>query len=658
MNLNSKNILFSFLIILLSINLNAQNVALNFDGIDDNVTTDILPIAGNTAKTVEAWIKTTSNCDPNNGGVQNVLVDMGQQSTGARFTFNILFSNAIRVEVQGNGISGTTPINDGLWHHVAAVYDPLATTKVTLYLDGVVEATGNFTVSVNTSSTGNIQLGRRVDGINHFNGSMQDVRVWNVARTASQIANNRNNNLCNSSSNLIAYFPMFEGNPGANNLSNAQINSFGNSIGAVTLNNFTLSGATSNFVAGKVLTPGMTYNKVNLTKCNSYTWPINNQTYTTSGNYLAKTSKSNGCDSIVKLNLNITNVLSSSISVNACDTFVWNQNGNTYSNSGTYSDTLISTNGCDSIVTLNLTINTIPPTIQNVSACDTYRWAENNQTYTESTQAFVNLKNSRGCDSLIVLNLTINRKDSSSFNVNQCNPYIWNLTGITYTTSGVYKTTILTSNGCDSIVKLNLQISPAYRRIISEVACNSFTWDKNAKTYTSTTIDSVVYKTAANCDSILVLDIYIINIDVSISNKTTYLEANLAGAQYQWVNCISNTPITGATSQAFTPSSTGSYKCIITYLGCEDTSTCNTFVKTVGVDNKNNNVIVIHPNPARDYIYIDGIQSKQIFYIYDVQGKLIFNTTLFEDSKISIDKLMPGIYIIKSINSIGRFTKY
>ncbi|MFN5704612.1 MAG: LamG domain-containing protein [bacterium] len=626
MNISLPKFLIVFTLILLSTKFsNAQNVALNFDGIDDYVSTSIPPIAGNTAKTIEAWVKTTANCDPNNGGLQNVIVDMGTQATGLRFTLNILFSNAIRVEVQGNGISGTTPINDGLWHHVAAVYDPLAMTKVTLYLDGVVEATGNFTVTVNTSSTGNIQLGRRVDGIHHFNGSMDEVRVWNVARTQAQITNNMNAILCNPTTNLIAYFPFFEGTAGINNVANNQINSFGNSFGDVTLNNFSLTGAISNYVAGKVLTAGMTYTKTNLTRCNTYTWPLNNQTYTTSGNYLAKTIKSNGCDSIVKLNLTITNILRSNVNINACDTFLWSQNGNIYTNSGTYSDTVISSLGCDSIVTLNLTINTIPPTIQNVSACDSYTWSENNQTYTQSTQAFINLKNSRGCDSLLILNLTINKKDSSSLNVNQCNPYTWSLTGLTYTQSGIYKRTILTSNGCDSVVTLYLQISPAYRNIINEVACKSFTWDKNGKTYTSSTMDSVVYKTAADCDSILVLDIYIVSFDVSVSNKTTYLEANLSDAQYQWFNCITQLPIVGATSQAFSPNSTGSYKCIITYLGCVDTSSCVTYVKTVGLNNTLNHNINIYPNPAQDFIYIEGLSENinQEVLVFDVHGSIV-----------------------------------
>ena len=177
-----------------------------FDGADDYVMSDISPIAGNTAKTVEAWIKTTANSNPSAGGVQTVIVEMGLMSTGTRFTLNILNNNAIRIEVEGNGINGTTAVNDGLWHHVAGVYDPLATTKVALYLDGNLEASGNLTVTVNTAATGNIQIGRRCDGIHYFNGTIDEVRVWNVARTASQIANNRNVELCNSTANLVAYF--------------------------------------------------------------------------------------------------------------------------------------------------------------------------------------------------------------------------------------------------------------------------------------------------------------------------------------------------------------------------------------------------------------------------------------------------------------------
>ena len=660
--MTNRNFLSIVLFLFLSIcsnKLMAQNAGLYFDGTDDYVMSDISPIAGNTAKTVEAWIKTTANSNPSAGGVQKVIVEMGLMSTGTRFTFNLLNNNAIRLEVEGNGINGTNAVNDGLWHHVAGVYDPLATTKVALYLDGVLEASGNLTVAVNTAATGNIQIGRRCDGIHYFNGTIDEVRVWNVARTASQIANNRNVELCNSTPNLVAYFPMNEGTPGATNTANTSISSYGNTFGTGALNGFTLTGSTSNFVTGKSLGAGLSINKINLTKCNAYNWPVSNQTYNTSGTYIGRIAKVNGCDSIIKLNLNITTILRSSITVKACDTFTWALNGQTYGASGSYADTLLSASGCDSIVTLNLTVNPIPPTIQNISACDVYTWPENNMRYTQTTQAFAILKNARGCDSLIILNLTINKKDSAVFYVNQCNPFTWSATGITYSKSGVYKAILLTSKGCDSLVSLHLTISPAFRIVQFEIACKTFTWDKNGKVYTATTSDSVVYKTAANCDSIIVLDIFIIKFDVTVSNKTTYLEANLAGAEYQWVNCFTRLPIVGATAQTFTPAATGNYKCLITYLGCVDSSACTIFVKTVGVNNSTKNSIKIYPNPTNNIMYLQGLSDieNNIVELYDVQGNLMLSKEIVGSGIIDLAEFANGIYVIKAGGVFQRIAK-
>ena len=94
--MNTRNLLSILLFFFLSICSNkliAQNAGLYFDGADDYVMSDISPIAGNTAKTVEAWIKTTANSNPSAGGVQTVIVEMGLMSTGTRFTLNILNNN-------------------------------------------------------------------------------------------------------------------------------------------------------------------------------------------------------------------------------------------------------------------------------------------------------------------------------------------------------------------------------------------------------------------------------------------------------------------------------------------------------------------------------------------------------------------------------------
>ena len=141
--------------------LHSQN-ALGLDGVNDYVQTTYQGVLGTAPRTVEAWINTTANANPSNGGVQQIITDWGTFVTGGRFTFNVLWSNAIRLEVGGNGVSGTIPVNDGNWHHVAAVWDPTATNTVSLYVDGALDTANNLTVPLNTVGGTGLRIGQRV----------------------------------------------------------------------------------------------------------------------------------------------------------------------------------------------------------------------------------------------------------------------------------------------------------------------------------------------------------------------------------------------------------------------------------------------------------------------------------------------------------------
>ncbi|HPI55464.1 MAG TPA: T9SS type A sorting domain-containing protein, partial [Chitinophagaceae bacterium] len=92
----------------------------------------------------------------------------------------------------------------------------------------------------------------------------------------------------------------------------------------------------------------------------------------------------------------------------ACNSYFFN--GQSLVNSGTYYDTLVNANGCDSLLTLNLTINQNGFTI-NDSACISYSF--NGLIISSSGTYFDTLVNVNGCDSLITLNLTINQVDTS-----------------------------------------------------------------------------------------------------------------------------------------------------------------------------------------------------------------------------------------------------
>ncbi|WP_053977173.1 LamG-like jellyroll fold domain-containing protein [Mangrovimonas xylaniphaga] len=227
-----------------------KRTGLHFDGVDDYVQGTSTPVAGSTARTVEAWIRTTKDSRPasDGGDGQSVICDWGYSSSGMRFTFNLLWSNSIRLETAAGGVSGTTPVNDGTWHHVAAVYDPSASPTVKVFVDGAEDASGNPTV--NTSTISKIRLGKRVDGAGLFEGDMDEVRVWNIALTEAQIKSRMNVELCGDETGLVIYYPFGEGTPGEDNTGITTLTDKSTTGDDATLNNFALSGTESNWVEG------------------------------------------------------------------------------------------------------------------------------------------------------------------------------------------------------------------------------------------------------------------------------------------------------------------------------------------------------------------------------------------------------------------------
>jgi len=241
-----------------------------------------------------------------------------------------------------------------------------------------------------------------------------------------------------------------------------------------------------------------TSSNISITICRPYTVGCN--TYSVSGTYTYYLQNSIGCDSIVTLNLTISNIIGATTTITSCRDYVWN--GQTYTTSGIYKDTLLTSDGCDSIVTLNLTISDIIGATTTIASCRNYLW--NGQTYTTSGIYKDTLLTSNGCDSIVTLDLTINNIIGATTTTTSCSNYVWN--GQAYTTSGTYKDTLLTSGGCDSIVTLQLTVLPVSRQTISRSICEGLQYD--GYTTTGVFIDTL---TAANgCDSIRTLNLSVV----------------------------------------------------------------------------------------------------------------------------------------------------
>src|SRR6185295_1637195 len=95
-----------------------------------------------------------------------------------------------------HGITGTTQITNGTWYHAAATYDG---TTFRLYLNGTQEASVAVANGPGTGSTHPAALGTALDTTGapagFFDGVLDEVRIWNVARSAAQIVASRDQEL-------------------------------------------------------------------------------------------------------------------------------------------------------------------------------------------------------------------------------------------------------------------------------------------------------------------------------------------------------------------------------------------------------------------------------------------------------------------------------
>ncbi|MBK8483207.1 MAG: gliding motility-associated C-terminal domain-containing protein [Saprospiraceae bacterium] len=244
-------------------------------------------------------------------------------------------------------------------------------------------------------------------------------------------------------------------------------------------------------------------------KCESYSWPINGQTYTKSGFYYDTLKNVFGCDSILTLDLDILPITGSKLTVKNCESYVWLINGKKFIRSGIYSDTLTNIFGCDSILLLDLEIFPSFKRFDTIKICESYTWPVTGKHYLSNGIYTANFLSQFGCDSSYYLKLEILESTTAVQTVSACNEYTWSANGINYLKSGTYPLHLINKDGCDSILFLNLEIHPEYRSENDVQVCDSYTWPINGKTYNKAGKYLFKFNTNDACDSIFILNLKI-----------------------------------------------------------------------------------------------------------------------------------------------------
>lgn len=256
------------------------------------------------------------------------------------------------------------------------------------------------------------------------------------------------------------------------------------------------------------------YNSISANICigDTYTW--NDQDYTTPGQYQQTFVNQFGCDSIVTLNLTNMGPTYADQYVTVCPIahvesgapsdwyfsteYQWPLNNQVYSLAGNYSTTIQNYLGCDSIVTLHLSFYQAPAiSTEYATACGPlYYWEAGGGGIGASSPGFpyVNiLQSTNGCDSIVSLYLNLLPESFSSFDISICpgNSYTWN--NQQYTSAGQYQQTFVSLNGCDSVVTLNLTVLPNNFNPIFSSSQQLFTAPPFAMQFTNSTVNMANY---------------------------------------------------------------------------------------------------------------------------------------------------------------------
>jgi hypothetical protein len=284
------------------------------------------------------------------------------------------------------------------------------------------------------------------------------------------------------------------------------------------------------------------------TICVGESYVVGDSLYTESGSYTNILPSTEGCDSTVLLDLFVLQPMDT-ITAQICEGETYTIGDSNYNTAGAYTDTIQGASGCQSIILSIVEVWPVSETFLTEQICegDAYQFGTQvlgvSGSYTDTLTAV------NGCDSIIDLDLAVIPTSFTSLFVSICPGEILQTPAGNYTSPGVYTETYVGTQGCDSIVDITLSWFLTYQDTIQESICEGDTLLWNNIPYTATGIYEQALTTTEGCDSTVTL-----LLDVNPTD-TTQLEATICnGDNYMFGDSILTQ--SGAYEQVLTSATT------------------------------------------------------------------------------------------------------
>jgi gliding motility-associated-like protein len=306
--------------------------------------------------------------------------------------------------------------------------------------------------------------------------------------------------------------------------------------------------------------------------CNGRSIVVGSTTYTTGGVFTTTLSRGGACDSTVITTITLLPSGSRTLTYGICLGDTVRVGARIYTLAGTYRDTLVAYNGCDSFLTININYSAVIPTrTQVVRICAGRAYNYNGHSYTSAgTYRDTVSVPGAGCDSVVTTILLVDPNTTVTQNRRGCAGTIITVGTRTYSVTGTYRDTFIRSSPlCDSIVITNLIVDTLARFNQTITRCTGESYTINGNTYTIPNIYFDTLRRTGTCDSIVITTL-IIN---PISNKI--IDTSF---------CIGESLRVG-TSIYLTPGTR--YDTLINYLGCDSIVRSNLTIYGISTFSRN-----------------------------------------------------------------------
>ncbi len=252
------------------------------------------------------------------------------------------------------------------------------------------------------------------------------------------------------------------------------------------------------------------------TICEGETFTTGASTYSQSGVYLDTLQSFDGCDSIITTQLTVIPSTPIQLSYTICEGETVAIGPSIYSQPGVYQDTLATSAGCDSIITTTVAVNPSPDVEQSFTICEGETVSVNGNSYGQTGTYTDVFQTAAGCDSTVVTTLTVLPAVVVSQSATICEGETFEVGGSTYSQGGNFTDLLQSWQGCDSTVLTTLAVIPAVFENVDAAICEGETFQLGGQTYTQPGVFQDTLQSWLGCDSIVMLTLSVTSLAATL----------------------------------------------------------------------------------------------------------------------------------------------